>query len=132
MNSRVINLISPKYLGGNADKGELIDKIGICVYFVSDGEYIKIGVASSLSNRLNELQTGNAKRLIPMYAIKANTQRDALKTEKELHNTFKTKNVLGEWFKINEEDILEYVKEKKIEIIKPIYKYDTRLKINRA
>ena len=59
--TKIRGLISSKYI--NSSIGEvLIEDINYCVYFITDGEYIKIGIAASLPNRVRQLQTGNARR----------------------------------------------------------------------
>ena len=83
------------------------DKINDCnnfVYFITDGDYIKIGVANNLENRLSALQTSNAKELKILFSIPMKDKESAYALELFLHNTYKSKNVRGEWF-----DILYYI-----------------------
>ena len=76
------------------------------IYLVTDGKYTKIGATSyAVQKRLFELQTGNAKKLKLVYEYKV---KNKLSTEAFLHEKFKNKNVLGEWFELSFEDI-EYI-----------------------
>lgn len=95
-------LISEKYLKNKYIK---IEDTEYCVYFITDGEYIKIGMAASLPNRVKQLQVGNARKLKVLYIIPANNQKEALGIEKMFHNYFKELNVSGEWFKLSEDKI---------------------------
>jgi len=71
------------------------------VYFVTDGEYIKIGFTSGpVKQRLADLQVGNARELTVIgwyYAPPIHEDR--------LHARFKYLHVRGEWFK-NDLDII--------------------------
>lgn len=67
------------------------------VYFISDGEYCKIGVTYNLDKRLKQLQTGNPKELKIIHSIRT---RHPYELENELHNIFRTKNTRYEWFDI--------------------------------
>ena len=75
------------------------------VYVISDGEYIKIGVTkNTLKTRLVSLQTGNPRKLFPVYEIHTDSYRDDCKLEKVLHNEFWKHMILfedgkpTEWF----------------------------------
>lgn len=66
------------------------------VYFITDGEFIKIGKANDPNQRLSELQTGNPKSLWIIKQIKGDE-----KQERMLHQVFKTWHHRGEWFRAN-------------------------------
>lgn len=68
------------------------------VYFITDGEFIKIGKANNPNQRLSELQTGNPKSLWIVKQIKGDE-----KQERMLHQIFKTWHYRGEWFKASPE-----------------------------
>ena len=70
------------------------------VYFVSDGDYIKIGISENIDSRIKGLQIGNARRLMLVEYIWFNSKSAALWAERELHEMYKNKRVLGEWFDI--------------------------------
>ena len=67
------------------------------VYFISDGEYVKIGKANNILRRMSELQTGNARKLNVLMGIKVT---DSFKAECSLHKLFKENNISNEWFDI--------------------------------
>ena len=73
------------------------------IYLITDGEYTKIGATSyNTKKRLNELQTGNPKKLIEIGNYNVNNK---ITTEKMLHDKYAHKHILGEWFKLNSIDI---------------------------
>lgn len=75
------------------------------VYFISDGELIKIGyTGSSPHKRLAALQTGNPKPL-GLLAFKPEWGMDK---EKELHRKFAPLRAFGEWFYASK-DLIEYI-----------------------
>ena len=91
------------------------------VYFITDGEYIKIGKAVDLIERIRGMQSGNPKKLIALAVIEVlETSLNA--EEKKAHKYFKNyrlkNNFNREWFS---KDILplidEYVKDRKGKII---------------
>ena len=75
------------------------------IYFITDGDNVKIGSTHDLKRRLSSLQTGNSKKLTILDYIEA-----PRKTEKEIHMYYKKYHVRGEWFNIlalyNRSDIL--------------------------
>lgn len=76
------------------------DNPKVYVYFISDGEYVKIGVAKDLSKRLISLQTANARKLELLFAIPTNGEKSAFELERILHNQYSHYVVNGEWFNI--------------------------------
>lgn len=62
------------------------------VYFVSDGEFIKIGKAVSVPIRLKALQCGSPRKLTLL-----GTRNDV--EEYEVHALFSKFRVRGEWFR---------------------------------
>jgi hypothetical protein len=71
------------------------DAAGWCyVYFVSDGEHIKIGRAVNVLNRLRAMQSGSAK---PLTVLATLLTGDSI--ESELHRRFKAAHVKGEWYR---------------------------------
>lgn len=65
------------------------------VYFVSDGEYIKIGISNNLKSRLSGIQTGNARKLSLEHSISCDDYRQAQALEKILHEHFSSFHVSG-------------------------------------
>lgn len=77
------------------------------IYLVSDGINTKIGATTyNPVKRLNELQVGNAKELtlIGSYAVERR-----IATESLLHETYRHKNIRGEWFKLSGQDIVDII-----------------------
>lgn len=75
------------------------------IYLITDKEYTKIGATSyNVKKRMCELQTGNPKKLeiIGKYRVD-----NKITTEKFIHNKYKEKNILNEWFELDSEEIRE-------------------------
>ena len=70
------------------------------VYFISDGEYVKIGVGVNPEKRMSELQTGNARELQLICKIPVKTEKDAFALENRLHQEYSAFSKNGEWFNI--------------------------------
>lgn len=121
MRNRMLGLISSKYL---TVPYFLIEDIEYCVYFITDGYAVKIGMASTLPNRIKQLQIGNPRKIRALFVIKADNQVEALRIEGDLHKTFNNKHLLGEWFDITDEDIKRGCKDLGYEIGKPISKFN--------
>ena len=68
------------------------------VYFITDGEYVKIGTAGNMATRISNLQTGNARELNLVKEIPCETKNDANDLEKHFHEVFAHLHVRGEWF----------------------------------
>lgn len=117
----MLRLISRKYLSFSFCEKEIeLKKIMNCVYFISDGRYIKIGKATFLERRLNSLQTSNARELKPLCVCILKNAREAEKYENIFHNYFSDRNVRGEWFSISEPDIEKAKKDIGIEMYKVV------------
>lgn len=69
-----------------------------CVYFITDGDFIKIGIASDLDRRVRQLQTGNPRLLTVMAVIKCRSMDEARDLETFLHRSLSDLNILNEWF----------------------------------
>lgn len=72
-------------------------KTSAIIYFITDGEYVKIGVTTDLNKRLRGLQTGNPRRLKVLYSF---TTDWPYTVESKLHKKYENKNVGNEWFDI--------------------------------
>jgi hypothetical protein len=64
--------------------------------------HIKIGQTKNLLKRLNQLQTGNS-HLLKVY--KSFKSKDYKKLETKLHQKYKSKKILNEWFQITLKDV---------------------------
>lgn len=116
------NLIADCYL--ERGRKALIENTKYCVYFITDGNYVKIGMAASIPSRIKQLQTGNPNRLSVLYLIDVKTQYEAGKIEKEYHKLFANKQKLGEWFDITEKDLLNSEKQLGHVLKKAISRFD--------
>lgn len=75
-----------------------------CVYFVSDGDAIKIGFTSNgVDRRLEALRNGNPREIKVLA-----TMRGTMDDEKRLHRRFAEYRVRGEWFKAAPE-LLDFI-----------------------
>ena len=121
MRNKMIGLISTHYLKFD---NYFIEDVNYCVYFITDGYGVKIGVAASLPTRIKQLQTGNPRRLQAMYIIKAKNQTQAMSIEGELHKEFDEKHLIGEWYDITDKEIEDKCLKLGYEIGKPVSKFD--------
>jgi len=80
------------------------DKLSQQVYFISDGQYVKIGLAKDSYQRLKQLQVANPKDL-KLIGVCYGT----IRFEKELHRRFESSHVRGEWFEITGE-LVDFLK----------------------
>lgn len=64
------------------------------IYFISDGQYIKIGYSGNPEKALNELQKNSPKELKLLYTLSG-----SLKDKQILHKQLSETRVNGEWFK---------------------------------
>lgn len=119
--NRMLGLISPRYM---KNKYALVEELNYCVYFITDGELTKVGIAASLPNRMKQLQTGNGRKLRAMYIIPENTQKEALDVERMLHKCFSEKQEVGEWFNITEEEVKRVCLRNGLELHIPTSKFD--------
>ena len=90
------------------------------VYLICDVEknLYKIGVTTgSIENRMKKLQTGNGTELLLVNQYACDYP---FKIEKMLHNHFKNRNTINEWFDLTDEEVLSFNKvcEDKDKIIK--------------
>ncbi|MFL0912641.1 GIY-YIG nuclease family protein [Vibrio parahaemolyticus] len=79
------------------------------LYFIIENEdlinqRIKIGISKDPVKRLKALQTGNSRRLALMGWIDSGSDREL---ERQLHQKYREQRVIGEWFEINHEVVLD-------------------------
>lgn len=70
------------------------------VYFISDGEYVKIGISRNVKSRLSGLQTSNPKQLSLLHQIECIDSDYASLLEQAFHRNFDNFCVSGEWFNL--------------------------------
>lgn len=73
------------------------------VYFVACNEFVKIGVAVSVKDRIAGMQTGCPYPLKLLGAFRSHTPYEA---EERLHEMFNDCHYRGEWFKLTESELL--------------------------
>jgi len=78
----------------------------MAVYFIADrrNSLVKIGVSNDRERRIKQLQTGNPFKLEFMGWIEEDN--DHFQIEKKLHQKYSDKRVNGEWFEINQDDVI--------------------------
>ena len=87
----------------------------------------KIGVSMNVDRRFQELENSNGVKLILYFFIvlEKNVDENASYIERFLHDNFKEKRKLGEWFKLNKKDFL--IIKRFLYKIDGIYIYDYNL-----
>ena len=78
------------------------------VYFVLFGQYVKIGHAKCIRNRLTTIQISLPEKLVLLGVIPG-----GMNEERELHARFSNVWIRGEWFRFTEE-IHDYIKSEAI------------------
>lgn len=79
-------------------------------------DMVKIGVTNSIERRLAELQNASGCEIVVEFlSLKSD---NAQKIEKKLHQHFKEKRGLGEWFSISHQEVIEVLKQENL-IINP-------------
>ena len=64
------------------------------VYFISDGDAIKIGLSKTPKGRLRTLQTGHPRELVLLASLEGSRR-----LEREIHERFANLRLRGEWFR---------------------------------
>lgn len=78
-----------------------------CVYVIqSQSGAVKIGIATDVSARLSELQTGNHETLTAVYRLEVENRQKALALESLLHQRYANTSMRGEWFRVNAEQLI--------------------------
>ena len=79
-----------------------------CIYFITDGKFVKIGFSNNLKQRLVAMQSHSPYDLKTVY-VSEGTE----KLERLFHDLFKDLKVRGEWFKYsgNLYEFIEYCTE---------------------
>lgn len=76
----------------------------IYLMFDPDTHTHKIGISINVENRYKKLRL-RVKRLRLIYTVESFKMRD---DEAMLHSHFRNKRTVGEWFALNESDLLEF------------------------
>lgn len=80
------------------DKNEVVPAF---VYFVTDGEFVKIGVAEDPDKRIAGIQTGNPRKLEFLALIPCESKKMAHRVEYTLHQIYRRFKKNGEWYSIH-------------------------------
>ena len=95
------------------------------IYFISDGNGIKIGLAVDIDQRLLDLQTGNSRKLILLVHI-AIPKEQLYSEENKTHKYFEKYHLQGEWYSISQEQAYEYTEKRTDAIINEVVKQERR------
>lgn len=79
------------------------------VYLIANEEWtqFKIGISTKeLDKRINALKTGNGSEISLVKSFDTAHHR---KVEKWMHNKHNSKRLVGEWFALNDDDIVNFI-----------------------
>jgi hypothetical protein len=79
------------------------------VYLLANDEWsqFKIGISTkNIDLRLRSLKTGNGSEITLVKSFNTIHHR---KVEKWMHNKHHSKRLVGEWFALNDDDIIEFI-----------------------
>lgn len=82
------------------NQSELTNEPNPCVYFITDGQYVKIGKTDNIESRMKSLQTGNPKKLTLIDVIPT---KEPHLVEWGLHQRYAKQHIMGEWYDILDE-----------------------------
>lgn len=74
------------------------------VYFIAQNNMVKIGYSKDVKKRIKSLKTASPYPLILLGYIEGDKQK-----ERELHNQFIDYKQSGEWFKLSDDKILNFI-----------------------
>jgi hypothetical protein len=81
------------------------------VYLIANEEWtqFKIGISTKqLDKRINALKTGNGSEISLIKSFETNHHR---KVEKWMHNKYQSKRLVGEWFALSDDDVVNFISE---------------------
>lgn len=70
------------------------------VYFISNGEFVKIGVSENVERRMYSLQSASPRKLEILATVPVKNTNCAYELEKELHSIYAKYHIYGEWYEI--------------------------------
>jgi hypothetical protein len=74
---------------------------------INNDTLYKIGITrQEVKNRLKQLKTGNAANLSVISVFES---KWAFKIEANLHRSYETKNISGEWFRLEKEEVDNFI-----------------------
>ena len=89
----------------------------------NDGIFYKIGITNNIKKRLETLQTASPVTLEVIFKYQTHY---AETIEEELHSTFNIFNTSGEWFKVPEDKMENFIKNDFLPLVSIIEKKQTR------
>ena len=101
--NRDMNIWLPYHLITYMEENELFPTNGKSkwrVYFITDGNYVKIGKTNNLKNRLSGIQTGNPNELKVLFTVPCKSETVSYDIETRLHNIYHDYHMNGEWYNI--------------------------------
>lgn len=114
---KVIDSVLPEYKGKKS-----------YAYIIKnlDSNNLKVGVGSDPLKRLKQLQTGCDSELSLVYT--SFLCSNAFTLETDIHNHFKEHHVRGEWFKVGEKEVINYLEKQKYVLKSDLdLSFDTKL-----
>lgn len=84
------------------------------VYFIQDGDRIKIGFSKNPEKRLSDLQVSNSRPLVLLGTMKGGRG-----TEQRIHTLFEHLRITGEWF-FSDPTLLHFIRNAKFAFHKQI------------
>ena len=82
---------------------------GPLVYIINekDTRFYKIGIARDLNHRFISICCGNPHELIVKHTIGCRCMGTARKIERFIHQSYSGHRIRGEWFELNQDDVLD-------------------------
>lgn len=102
--ARISRAQHPYFINDIAEIVDSHEDAGCFVYFITDGEFVKIGIAEDVQKRLAGIQTGNPRKVSVLFSIPVKSVKAARVLERQLHNAYSEFAKCGEWF-----DILNFI-----------------------
>lgn len=88
----------------SAKRIKQIHNKGNHLYFIRCNEFVKIGRANNINQRLNQIKANNPYKITLIREMMNQGHR-----EKEFHKIFQGRLVTGEWFQIHDYEIIDLV-----------------------
>jgi len=114
LSDRVVNIIEGLYLYSSIKEKEInsikSDYENGVVYFIYDGNNVKIGHSTNLDTRISALQVGNPN----FIEVLATIDNAGKQIESEIHEMFSNDRLSGEWFDLDSSFLLKVKKKYKL------------------
>lgn len=85
----------------------LEDRKSVYLFSVKGLKMYKIGISNNPLERLKGLQTSCFYQLMPVFCARV---QNAEKLEAVLHDRFRSKNTVGEWFELEDEEVKDAIR----------------------